>query len=110
MRSADIRPTTDVAQVVNGAVRQGLRDQGFAPVEYSKTAPCSLLVEVRDLSYGTSAGFFTGGIQTRATLKARASRPDDTFEQVYRSEKEERVLVVPTEASMPRRSTTSCPG
>lgn len=54
---------------------------------------------MRDLSHDTSGGFFTAGIQTRATLKARASRPDDTFEQVYRSEKEERVLFVPTEAS-----------
>ena len=95
----DIRAAADVAQVVDDAVREGFRNQGFTPVEPGLTAPRSLLVEVRALSYDTSAGFFTGGIHARAMLKARANRPGDTYEQVYRSENEERVIVVPTEAS-----------
>lgn len=99
MRTADIRSAVDVAQVVDDAVRQGLRNQGFTLVDPGATAPHSLLIEVRALSYETSAGFFTGGIHARSMLKARANRPGDIYEQVYRSENEERVIVVPTEAS-----------
>jgi hypothetical protein len=106
MGTADIRPTTDVVQVIDGAVRQGLRDQGLRRSSiasraawWSKCATCRT----------TPPAASSPPVFTRATLKARASRPDDTFEQVYWSEKEERVLVVPTEAS-DAAQINHCPG
>jgi uncharacterized lipoprotein YajG len=99
MRSAEIRTTQNVDQVVETAVRDGLSRQGFAPVALGAEAPVSLKVEVRDLRYETGTGFWTGGIFTRAALKAVASRGSETFEQMYRAENEERVVFVPTEAA-----------
>jgi hypothetical protein len=52
-----------------------------------------------DRSYETSNGFFTGGVHTRAALKAVAQRNQGDFEELYRAEGEERVLIVPTAAS-----------
>lgn len=99
LRTAEIRTVQDLRQLVDDAVTQGLRDQGFAPVTYAETDPVTLTVQIRELSYETSMGFFTGGIHTRAALKAIAQRNRMTFEELYRVEEEERVLIVPTEAS-----------
>ena len=99
MRSAEIQAAQDVRKVVDNAVNQGMRNQGFVPVPYTKAEPVTLEVQVREFSYDTSTGFFTGGIHTRAALKAIARRSEDGFEEMYRTEEEDRVIVVPTEAS-----------
>lgn len=48
------------------------------------------------VEYSTSQGFWTGGVQSQGTLKAAASKAGSDYEQIYRSNKEERVAVVPT--------------
>lgn len=95
-RSAEIRAAQDVSNVVDQAVRQGLRNQGFEPVAFSRSEPVTLQVQVRDLSYDTSIGFWTGGIFCHASLKAVATNAGNSYEKLYRAEKEERVVVVPT--------------
>ena len=53
----------------------------------------------RLLEYSTSQGFWTGGVHVKGALKAYASRASDNYERVYRSEKEERTVIVPTAES-----------
>jgi uncharacterized lipoprotein YajG len=98
-RTAEIRAVQDARQVVDDAVKQGLRNQGFEPVSFDKTYPVTLEVQLRELSYDATAGFFSGGVHTKAALKAVARHPNESFEEMYRVEEEERVVVVPTEAS-----------
>jgi uncharacterized lipoprotein YajG len=98
-RTAEIRAVQDVREVVDNAVNQGLRNQGFTPVSHTNREPVTLEVQLRELAYDASTGFFTGGIHTRATLKAIARRDEASFAELYRGEEEERVVFVPTEAS-----------
>jgi uncharacterized lipoprotein YajG len=99
MRTAEISAAQDVRQLLNDAVMEGLRNQGFDPVAYTGAEPILLDVQLRELSYEATPGFFTGGVHTRAALKAIARRSQDSFEELYRAEGEERVLIVPTAAS-----------
>lgn len=92
--AAEITTEQDVAAVVRDAVVDGMRKHGFAIA--AGAAPAQLKVELRLLEYSTSQGFWTGGIQVQAALKAIATREGRRFEQVYRSDNENRVVLVPT--------------
>jgi uncharacterized lipoprotein YajG len=94
--AAEITSAQDVAAVVHQQVTDGLRKKGFSPVEYSDTKDPRLTVEVRLLEYSTSQGFWTGGVHVKGALKAIAQRSGRTYEHMYRSEKEENVVIVPT--------------
>lgn len=65
-------------------------------MEASAAEARSLHIELRLLSYETSVGFWTGGVETRAAMKCIASNGGEKYEKLYREEKERRVLVVPT--------------
>jgi len=46
--------------------------------------------------YYTSTGFWTGGVHTKAAVKAMANVEGDSYENFYRVENEKRVVIVPT--------------
>lgn len=97
--AAEITAAQDLAVVVQQQVIDGLRKKGFNPVEFDRTKEPRLTVEIRLLEYSTSQGFWTGGVHIKGALKAVATRASDNYERMYRSEKEERVIVVPTAES-----------
>lgn len=94
--AAEIRSTQEITLIIQREVSSALRNKGFTVVEYSETANPKLSVEVQLLDYTTSVGVFTGGVQIRGALKAFATNGSRTFEKIYRSEKKETVVVVPT--------------
>lgn len=94
--AAEITAVQEVAVVVQQQVVDGLKKKGFTIIDYAPGQPRNLTVEVRFLDYSTSQGMFTGGVNIRGALKASAQRDGQTYEQLYRSDKEERVVVVPT--------------
>lgn len=93
--AAEITAKQELAEVVKTKLEQGLRAQGFLPGA-KDTADSILIVEIRALDYSTSTGFFTGGVHIRAALKGRAKNRDAEMEKMYRYEKEERIIIVPT--------------
>ncbi|MDB5770600.1 MAG: hypothetical protein JWM42_974 [Burkholderia sp.] len=97
--AAEITANQDLADVVEKQVVEGLRRKGFKPVAFSATNEPRLSVEVRLLEYSTSQGFWTGGVHVKGALKAAATRSTGNYERLYRSEKEERIMVVPTAES-----------
>lgn len=97
--AAEITAGQDLAVVVQQTVVEALAKKGFKPVEFAPGVQTKLTVEVRLLEYSTSQGFWTGGVHVKGALKALAQKPSDNFEKVYRVEKEERVVVVPTAES-----------
>lgn len=97
--AAEITSAQDVAVVVQGSIVDALRKKGFASSDYNASSPTRLVIEIRFLDYSTSQGFWTGGVQVQAALKATAHNAGKTFDKMYRSEKEERVVVVPTAAT-----------
>lgn len=92
---AEIRSDDNIAAIVADEINRGLLAKGFQTAAGSGSA-AKLIVEVRLLEYDTSTGFFTGGVHLRSAVKARATAGTLTYEKLYRSEKEERVAVVPT--------------
>ncbi|PKM08505.1 MAG: hypothetical protein CVV14_03760 [Gammaproteobacteria bacterium HGW-Gammaproteobacteria-4] len=97
--AAEITAEQDVAVVVHEQLVTGLQKKGFNVVDYAADASPRLTVEVRGLEYSTSQGFWTGGVKIESALKVQAVRGTESFDQMYRSNKEERVVVVPTAAT-----------
>lgn len=94
--AAEITAAQDVAVVVHDQLVTGLQKKGFSVVDYKSNTNPRLTVEVRSLEYSTSQGFWTGGVKIESALKVQAASGTDNYERMYRSEKEERVVVVPT--------------
>lgn len=93
--AAEITSQQDLAEVIKNEITKGLNNQGFV-VTSEANAQSSLTVEIRALEYSTSQGFWTGGVHIKGALKGRAEGKSGRFEKMYRYEKEERVVVVPT--------------
>lgn len=95
MKGAKISTDQDVAGVVHEAIAEGLRKKGFNPLPFDDQQEKSLKIEIRLIEYSTSTGFWTGGIHTKAAMKAFAYSGGKTYENFYRTEDEERVVFVP---------------
>lgn len=91
--AAEITAAQDVATIVHDEIIAGLKKKGFVAGPEGDT---KLTVEIRLLEYSTSAGFWTGGVQIQSALKAIATKDGKTYEKMYRVDREERVVVVPT--------------
>jgi uncharacterized lipoprotein YajG len=93
---AEITSTDDIAAIVSAEIIRGLIAKGYQVAQAGDQAAARLQIEVRLLEYGTSTGFFTGGIHLRSALKAEANVADRVYEKLYRTEREERVAIVPS--------------
>ena len=89
--------TTDqeVAEVFNEKISEGLKMKGFEPTSYSDDISRTLTIEIRGLENSTSAGFWTGDVRTIASLRAVARHSGEVYEKFYRTESEERIILVP---------------
>ena len=94
--AAEITSNQDVPGVIREKVSAGLSSKGFRVVSGAGQAPTSMKVEIRLIEYTTSTGFWTGGIHTRAAFKGICKNGRQEYENIYRQENEERVVVVPT--------------
>jgi uncharacterized lipoprotein YajG len=94
--AAEITAAQDIATIVQNEIIEGLQKKGFSASDYSDSANPKLSVEVRLLEYSTSQGFWTGGVHIKGALKAIAVNSGKTYEKIYRTDQEERVVVVPT--------------
>lgn len=93
---AEITSIDDVNGVIREKVREGLSAKGFQVVPGLTPARTSMKVEIRSIDYSTSVGFFTGGVHTRAAFKGICKNGRGEYENLYRQESEERVVMVPT--------------
>lgn len=94
--AAEITAAQDIAVIAQNEIIAGLKKKGFAARDGDSGSKAKLVVEVRLLEYSTSQGFWTGGVHIKGALKAAATKDSKSYEKMYRSEKEERVVVVPT--------------
>jgi uncharacterized lipoprotein YajG len=95
-KGAKISTDQNLAEVFRQAVFDGLKAKGFTATDNSNSPDRQLKVEIRSLSYSTSTGFWTGGVDTKAAIKAIVTNSGVTYENMYRSANEERVVFVPT--------------
>jgi len=94
--AAEITTNQDVASLVQDRIRQGLENQGYRVVAAGVSADRQLSFELRDLTYSTSQGFWTGGIEVAGALKTIGRSSTGSYEQLYRVNDKQRVVVVPT--------------
>ncbi len=94
--AAEITAAQDVATVIHDQLVTGLERKGFRVIDYAADSDPRLTLEVRSLQYSTSQGFWTGGVKIESALKVQAAHGTASYERMYRSDKEERVVVVPT--------------
>ena len=91
--AAAISTTDKLDEVVRDKCMAGLKQLGF---QIDPSSDRKLQVELRLLNYGTSTGFWSGGIETKGAIKVLITYGTDKFEKNYNAEAEERVMVVPT--------------
>lgn len=92
---AKIKLKEDIAAIYQAALIDGLKRKGFDAQPGAIDGKPTLKVEVRSLAYDVSAGWWTGGIETDSTIKAYAQSVSVPYEQVYRSNNEDRTVIVP---------------
>ena len=95
-KGAKITLNEDLSAVVQVALSEMLLTKGFdIAFDESNTQKPSLRVDIRGLEYSTSTGFWTGGVQVTAALKATANGELGNYDNFYRYDNEDRVVVVP---------------
>lgn len=94
--AAEITTDQDLASLIRNKVAEGLTSEGYRVVNYDQSGGTRLKLQLRDLKYSTSTGFWTGGVEVAGALKATASDGGAVYEKLYRSDKKTRVVVVPT--------------
>ncbi len=94
MSGAAITSDQDVAEIFLEEISKGLAARGFQPVSPSEKADISLLVELRELKYSTSMGFWTGGVHMNAAMKVEVETKAGTYEEFYRVDEEQRKFFV----------------
>jgi len=96
MKGAKITLDEDLAAVVQSALISMLDTKGFVVNSTDSNAVSPLLrVDLRGLKYSTSTGFWTGGVEVTAAIRATAQGELENYENFYRYENEDRVMVVP---------------
>ena len=92
---AELTVQGDINNVVRTAVADGLQRQGFVITSLKTADGHELRVEIRNLDYGITQGFWAGTLRTECGLKAiciiGSARP---FEKLYRGEHMEKIQVV----------------
>ncbi|MDH5617444.1 MAG: YajG family lipoprotein [Gammaproteobacteria bacterium] len=99
MKGAAITTEQDMATVFSDAIVAGLKDKGFeASAASSAAAPghgALLRIDIRNIEYETSMGFWTGGVHVRGSMKGTASKSGESYDNFYQIDDEKRVVVVP---------------
>jgi uncharacterized lipoprotein YajG len=92
---AELTVGGDLTNIVRTAVADGLQRQGFKVTPNKPADGRELRVEVRNLDYGVTQGFWAGTLRTECGLKAiciiGSARP---YERLYRGEHMEQVQLV----------------
>lgn len=85
----------NLASIVRNALAEGLAMQKFRVSAASGNAQSELRVEIRNLDYGITVGFWAGALKVDVGLKAICSRGGSRpYEMFYRGEHTESVQVV----------------
>ena len=97
---AKVSLSRDLASVVQAAVIDGLRNQGFDPVGEKSIDGRELRIEIRNLNYIFTPVLFYGVVRTYYSMKAFCVLGDKRlYERVYRGEREENVVAPPGDQS-----------
>ena len=97
----------DLPKLVEAKLREGLEKKHFILVPDGAPAPQSVTYRIRAFKFGIEEGFFTGGQNAAASIAVDASRGISAYQNVYRYNDEERIMVVPTESAINTQMNTA---
>jgi len=99
MKGAAITTEQDMTVVFRDAIMAGLGEKGFAATAANSPAALGrgalLRVDIRNIAYETSMGFWTGGVHVRGSMKGTATKSGESYDNFYQIDDEKRVVVVP---------------
>jgi uncharacterized lipoprotein len=97
---AELTVEGDLVNIVRSSISDGLKRQGFIPTRDKTPDGRELRVEIRNLDYGVTVGFWAGSLRTECGLKGICIQGDRRpYEQLHRGEYHESVQVVQTAES-----------
>lgn len=96
--AANISLNNSITDVVQQNIENGLRDYGFAAVDYTGNPNISrtLVLRITGLQYDQRLGFASSDIIITSTIEATANNKGRVYDQVYRSSKKNEAIVTPT--------------
>lgn len=96
MQGADVSASSLLSHV-DVQSRQILADKGFTVTDYNNNeeADVKLTISIRAFRFFIETGFWTGANNVDVIMKSEARKGMDDFENTYRFNNEERILVVP---------------
>jgi len=94
--AAEITSSVDLEAIIKDQISSALTARGFIINSTNVASDTQLTVEIRMLQYSTFQNSWTGGVQVQGTLKASASKAGNNYEKMYRYDREESVIIVPT--------------
>lgn len=96
--AANISLSNNITQVVQQNVEEGLRDYGFAAVDYTGNPNVSriLILRITGLQYDQRLGLFDSDLLVTSTIEATANNKGRVYDQVYRSSGKTVAVVTPT--------------
>lgn len=105
---ANLTIAQDLPTVVRAAARESLQRQGFTPQTEKPADGRELRVEIRNLDYAVTQGFWTLTLHIECGLKAICILGTDRpYERLYRGEVEETVLGIQSEEENERYVNTA---
>lgn len=94
--AANITISGNLAMDIKKSISKGFINYGFIP---DSTAKTKLVVRIMSIQYSQRAGFFTAGIRISSSLDATATQSERSYEKVYRSSDNQRVMFTPSSDS-----------
>ncbi len=95
---AELTIEGDLVAIVWGSISDGMKRKGFAPQAERTTDTREVRVEIRNLDYTVTQGFWSGTLRTDCSLKAICIRGSNRpYEQLYRGEVQDDVMAVQTD-------------
>jgi len=92
---AELTIDGDLPTIVGSAIKDGLTQQGFETTNGKTSDGRELRVEIRNLDYGVTMGFWSGDLRTQCSLKAICVKGNERpYEKLHRGEFKENVQVV----------------
>lgn len=92
---SELTAADNLTGAILDSVSEGLRKEGFAIATDSSSDASDLRIELRDLEYNVTMGFWAGTLRTQCALNAVCRVPQkEPYQKLFRGEHEESVQVV----------------
>ena len=94
MQGADIT-ANGIIPAIEKELKEGIEAKGFRIVSMGDAADADFEANLRAFKFFLETGFWTGAENTNVAIRVDAKKLDREFVRMYRSNSEERTLVVP---------------